>query len=167
MMQNVSHVTLGEAFLLDLSKAESKGLLFAVLENFTAEHYSTNDLLSQIKKVSDFYSVAAYHNKLARIRIDYNAKAVDEISKRLVGLNNFGNDNYKYKEKIVRKLNLLINNLPTLEDLIYITMASYVDRGYGAVADFKTELAAHISDNISKEKLSIECSETECRADFL
>ena len=113
MLQDIKQSTLGEAFLLNIQKAESKGLLFAVLEDTVATYYPQNNLPVQLKKVSDFNSVATYQSKLARIRIEYNAKAVKEIQDRLVGLNNLGNDNYKYKEKIVRKLNLLRNNRPT------------------------------------------------------
>lgn len=165
MLQDIKQSTLGEAFLLNIQKAESKGLLFAVLEDTVATYYPQNNLPVQLKKVSDFNSVATYQSKLARIRIEYNAKAVKEIQDRLVGLNNLGNDNYKYKEKIVRKLNLLINNRPTLDELIYITMASYIDRGYGSVEDFKKEISEHIKDNSSKngqEKLSIKCHEDVC-----
>ena len=45
----------------------------------------------------------------------------------------------KYKDKVVRKLNLLVNNRPTLDEIIYITMNSYVERGYGSVESFKKE----------------------------
>ena len=168
MSQNITKLTLGEAFLLELNKSESKGLMFLALENFVAAHYPRNNLTKQINRVSDFYSVAAYQSKLARIRIEYNARAVREIEARLVGLNNFGNDNYKYKEKIVRKLNLLINNLPTLDDIIYIAMATYVDRNYGSVYDFKEELIAHISENradLGTEKLSVRCDDNVCHAE--
>ncbi len=163
MLQNVVQLTLGEAFLLELNKAESKGLIFAALEDFVAAHYSPKNLSSYIKKLSDFYSVAAYQSKLARIRIEYNAKAVKEISERLVGLNNFGQDNYKYKEKIVRKLNLLINNLPTLDELIYIAMAFYVDHGYGSIEDFKQQIDAHIRDVSQSDKLSVSCRDNVCQ----
>ena len=165
MLQNVSKSTLGEAFLLELNKAESKGLMFLALEDFVAAHYPQKNLSREIGRVSDFYSVAAYQSKLARIRIEYNANAMREISNRLIGLNNFGNDNYKYKNKIVRKLNLLIKNLPTLDELIYITIAAYVERNYGSVYDFKEEIIAHIRANRSElgvEKLSVRCDENVC-----
>ena len=166
MTQDNTQITLGESFLLELQNAESKGLMFAALENIVAKHYPKNNLLTNIEKVSDFYSVAAYQSKLARVLIDYNARAVKEIRTRLVGLNNFGEDNYKYKEKIVRKLNLLINNRPTLDELIYITMSSYVDRGYGSVENFKSEISSHIKENTSEKgrtKLEILCKENVCR----
>lgn len=165
MAKDNAQVTLGEKFLHELQNAESKGLMFAALEKIVAEHYPRNNLMTGVEKVSNFYSVAAYQSKLARVRIEYNAKAVKEISNRLVGLNNFGEDNYKYKEKIVRKLNLLVNNRPTLDELIYITMTSYVDRGYGSVESFKKEIASHINENTPKAgqtKLAIECQESVC-----
>ena len=166
MSQNGTQKTFGETFLLDLQKAESRGLMFAALENIVAVHYPQYNLLVQINKVSDFNSVAAYQSKLARIRIEYNAKAVNEIRNRLVGLTNFGEDNYKYKDKVVRKLNLLVNNRPTLDEIIYITMNSYVERGYGSVESFKKEIAEHIKENSpqkGEEKLSIHCAEEVCR----
>ncbi|MBP5399812.1 MAG: hypothetical protein J6Y53_05305 [Alphaproteobacteria bacterium] len=166
MMQNNPQITLGESFLLQLQEAESKGLMFAALEKIVATYYPQNDLLKSVEKLSDFYSVASYQSKLARIRIEYNARAVKEISSRIVGLNNFGQDNYKYKDKIVRKLNLLINNRPTLDEMIYITMASYVDRGYGSIESFKKEIADHIRENMSasgQTKLEIQCQEDVCQ----
>lgn len=147
MTGEVTKKTFGESFLLDLQTAESRGLLFAVLEKAAARVYPQYDLEIQLKKLSDFDSVAAYQDKLARVRIEYNAKAVRDIHHRLVGLTNFGEDNYKYKEKIIRKLNLLITNYPTLDEILYITMASYIARGYGKAEQFKKELAAHIRDN--------------------
>ncbi len=166
MLQDVTPKTLGETFLLDLQKAESRGLMFATLENIVAAYYPQHNLMVQVKKLSDFNSVAAYQSKLARVRIEYNAKAVNEIKERLVGLNNIGEDNYKYKEKVVRKLNLLVNNRPSLDDIIYLTMNAYVERGYGSVEDFKKEISEHIEKNTSKngsEKLSIHCQEDVCR----
>lgn len=166
MLQDVTPKTLGETFLLDLQKAESRGLMFAALENIVSAYYPQHSLMVQIKKVSDFNSVAAYQSKLARIRIEYNAKAVREIQERLVGLNNFGEDNYKYKDKVVRKLNLLVNNRPTLDEIIYLTMNAYVERGYGSVEDFKREISEHIKANAPQnggEKLSIHCEEEVCR----
>ncbi len=166
MEQTNPQMTLGENFLHQLQEAESKGLMFAALEKIVAKYYPQNNLLKSIDKLSDFYSVAAYQSKLARIRIEYNARAVKEISSRIVGLNNFGRDNYKYKDKIVRKLNLLMNNRPTLDEMIYITMTSYVDRGYGSVENFKKEITSHIKENMpvdGKSKLEIHCNEDVCR----
>lgn len=165
MAENNIQMTLGESFLLQLQEAESKGLMFAALEKIVAAHYPKNDLLKNVDKLSNFYSVAAYQSKLARIRIEYNAHAVREISNRIVGLNNIGPDNYKYKEKIVRKLNLLINNRPTLDELIYIAMASYVDRGYGSVESFKQEIASYIQEDAeanNARKLEIHCQGDVC-----
>lgn len=165
MLQDAVQKTLGETFLLELKRAESRGLMFAALENVVAAHYPQYDLISQISKMSDFNSVATYQSKLARIRIEYNAKAVAEIRERLVGLNNFGQDNYKYKEKIVRKLNLLTNNNPTIDEIIYLTMNAYIERGYGSVEDFKRDICEHARSNASdggNEKLSIKCTDDVC-----
>ncbi len=82
--------TFGETFLLDLQNAGSRGLLFAVLEKAAAKICPQNDLEKQLAKVSDFASVAAYQAKLARIRIEYNARTVRDIHQRLIGLANFG-----------------------------------------------------------------------------
>lgn len=163
-----THNTFGENFLLSLHKAESKGLLFAALEEAVARYYPQYNLLVQLSKLSNFDSVAKYHDKLARVRIEYNAKTVHELRQRLIGLNNIGGeDNYRYKEKMVRKLNLLINNHPTLEDVIYIAAAAYCGRGYGSVERFKTELAEHYRENkgdiSGAEMLGITCENEECR----
>ncbi len=139
--------TFGEGFLLAVEKSQNQQKLFAVLEDAVSQFYPQYDLSAQLVRLSDFESVAIYQNKLARIRIDYNAKAVREIYQRLIGLKNFGNDNYKYKEKIIRKLNLLINNYPTIDEIIYIVMAAYVMCGYGNVKKFKKELCAYINEN--------------------
>ena len=77
-----------------------------------------------------------------------------------------GEDNYKYKEKIIRKLNLLINNHPALDEIVYIAMASYIARGYGNAEKFKRELKEHMKDNrpadgVSK-MLPISCEADVC-----
>ncbi len=147
MTSEVVKKTFGENFLLDLQKAESKGLLFAVLEDTVMRFYPQEKLEVLLGKVSDFDSVTLYQDKLARVRIEYNAKAVRDMHQRLVGLTNFGEDNYKYKEKIIRKLNLLINNHPRSDEIVYMTMASYIIRGYGNAEKFKQELKEHMKDN--------------------
>ena len=141
--------TFGENFLLELQKAESRGLLFAVVEDTAARFYPQYNLEVQLGKLSDFDSVA-----------------VRDIHQRLVGLTNFGEDNYKYKEKIIRKLNLLINNHPALDEIVYIAMASYIARGYGNAEKFKRELKEHMKDNrpadgVSK-MLPISCEADVC-----
>ncbi len=151
--------TFGETFLLDLQNAGSRGLLFAVLEKAAAKICPQNDLEKQLAKVSDFASVAAYQDKLARIRIEYNARTVRDIHQRLIGLANFGEDNYKYKEKMIRKLNLLIHNHPTIDDLIYITMTAYISRSFGNAEDFKNQLKEHIRDNRAPTQNGTACAE--------
>lgn len=146
MLHDVMQKTLGEFFLIDLEKAESKGLMFETLKNIASSYYPKTNLMSVLDRISDFDAVAKYHGKLARLRIDYNAKAVNEIQTRLVGLNNFGEDNYKYKDKIIRKLNLLINSHPTIEETLYIAMSIYMERGWGRADVFKRELAQYFQE---------------------
>ena len=129
----------GEAFLTELQQATSRGVLFAITENYVKSLYPQSDLLKLLNRMSDFDAVVIYQAKLARVRVEYNMKAIREIHQRLVGLKNFGEDNYKYKEKIIRKLNLLINNHPPAEDMLYMAMASYVEHGFGNVKDFKSD----------------------------
>jgi len=148
MNNDVAHKTFGENFLLGLHNTESKGVLFALLEETIARHYPRYNLLEKLEAISDFDSVAAYQAKLAKLKIEYNAKLVNELRRRLIGLNNLGNgDRTRNKEKTVRKLNLLINHYPTLEDIIYITVATYINRGYGNTEKFKKELAEHYAHN--------------------
>ena len=63
--------TFGENFLLELQKAESRGLLFAVVEDTAARFYPQYNLEVQLGKLSDFDSVAVYQDKLARVRISF------------------------------------------------------------------------------------------------
>lgn len=159
MQETLVQRTLGEDFLLSLQNAESKGVLLANLEDITSTCYPRNNLVSQVKKLSDFESVAKYQAKLARLRIEYNARAVKDLQSRLIGLNNFGNDNYKYKDKVVRKLNLLINNNPTLDDMIYLAMSEFVSKGWGSVADFKNELETRSKEKVPVAKCTKFCGE--------
>lgn len=165
MLKDSVQKTLGEEFILNLQSTESDGLMFAALEDMVAVNYPQSDLIPQVKKLSDFESVVKWQGKLARVRIEQNAKAVREIGSRLIGLNNFGKDNYKYKDKIVRKLNLLVNNRPTLDEMIYITMASYIERGWGSVEDFKSGLEKHVKENApirGCDKLPVRCVSDVC-----
>ncbi len=155
MLHDTMQKTLGEFFLVDLQNAESGGLMFETLKNITSTYYPQSNLISVLDHISDFDAVAKYQGKLARVRIDYNAKAVNEIRTRLIGLNNFGEDNYKYKDKIVRKLNLLLNNRPTLDEMIYIAMSAYIERGWGKASDFKREFTNYIQETGSVENCDI------------
>ena len=158
MADEKSKSTFGERFLLDVQNAESKGLLFAVLAEAASRFYARESLSKQLQRVSSFDSVAVYQSKLAKVRIEYNARAVKEIHGRLVGLNNFGEDNYKYKEKIIRKLNLLINNYPTLDEIIYIAMAEYIARGFGNAESFKHGLEERLREDASGKNEPEACS---------
>ena len=144
MTDTNAHKTFGEIFILDLQNAETKGLMFSVLVEAVSSYYPKYNLLIQVKKVSDFNSVATYQGKLARIKIEYNAKAAKEIHSSLVGLKNFGEDDYKHKERLIRKLNLLLNNNPTIDEVIYITISIYIAKGHGSAEKFKKELAEHL-----------------------
>lgn len=156
MLHDVIQKTLGEFFLIDLQNAESKGLIFETLKDITSSYYPQTNLISVLDHISDFDAVAKYQGKLAKLRIDYNAKAVNDIQTRLVGLNNFGEDNYKYKDKIVRKLNLLINSRPTLEETIYIAMSIYIEHGWGKADDFKRELGEYFQETEAVENSGAE-----------
>jgi hypothetical protein len=148
MLDNSFQQTFGEKYLERIEKTETKGQIFAVLEDAAASRYPEYNLYNQAKNISDFNSVSAYQDKLARVRIEYNSKAVKNIHERLRGLANFGEDNYKYKEKMIRKLNLLINNYPTIDDIVYIAMSAYINKGYGSCKKFKKELRQHIKDGL-------------------
>lgn len=159
MQENVMQKTIGEDFLLSLQNAENVTALLTVLKNFITTFYSHKNLISQVGKLSDFESVVKYQSKLARLRIEYNARAAEDFQSRLVGLNNFGNDNYKYKDKVVRKLNLLINNRPSLDDTIYLTMNAYICNGWGSVDDFKEELKKQYTEEIVLSNDSLKTTE--------
>ena len=158
MQETFVQRTLGENFLLSLQKAESKGELLANLKNAVLTCYPKSDLVFQVNKLSDFESVAQCQSKFAKARIMYNAKVVRELQSRLVGLRHFGNDNYKYDNKATRKLNLLINNCPTLDDMIYLAMDEYVRRGWGKVSDFKddVEKGEHSKNTVARSQPKIE-----------
>ena len=146
--------TLGENFLLELQQAATKGLLFAATKSYVKRLYPQSDILKVFARVSDFDAVVTYQAKLAIVRLEYNVRAIKEIHQRLVGLKNFGEDNYKYKEKIIRKLNLLINNHPSADDMVYMAMTAYIERGFGSAKDFKQEYKKWMSDEPHSEKLS-------------
>lgn len=140
------YTTFGEGFVFGVEKTETKGLLFAFLEDTVRKNYPQYKLADWVDRVSDFDSVAVYHSKLARIRIDYNAKAVQDIQQQLIALNNhLCEEDHKNKEKIVRKLNLLTNNYPSIDEVVYISMVVYISREYGCVKDFKNELKKYLS----------------------
>lgn len=146
--------TVGEKFLLELQQAPTKGLLFAVMEKYVGSLYPQNDILKVFARVSDFDAVVIYQAKLAVVRLEYNVRAIKEIHQRLLGLKNFGEDNYKYKEKIIRKLNLLINNHPSADDMVYMAMTAFIEHGFGSAKDFKQEYQKWMTDETNLDTVS-------------
>ncbi len=145
----------GEKFLLELQQAPTKGLLFAVVEKYVGSLYPQNDILKVFARVSDFDAVVTYQAKLAIVRLEYNVHTIKEIHQRLIGLKNFGEDNYKYKEKIIRKLNLLINNHPSVDDMVYMAMSVFIEHGFGSVKDFKQEYQKWMTGMPNLDKVSV------------
>ena len=154
-MAEESKKVLGERFLLELQQASTKGLLFAATKSYVKRLYPQNDILKVFVRVSDFDAVVTYQAKLAKVRLEYNVRAIKEIHQRLLGLKNFGEDNYKYKEKIIRKLNLLINNHPSVDDMIYMAMAAYIEHGFGSAKDFKQEYKKWMTDEPQFGEVSV------------
>lgn len=140
--------TFGEEFILQVENCETKGMMFMVLYNAVSQNYPQHNLSKYMQRISEFNSVATYQNKLARIRVAYNARAINEIQDKLINANNSGNENYKNKDKMVRKLNLLIHNNPTLDEIIYICMSAYIAKGLGTAKNFKIEIKKHLKSNI-------------------
>lgn len=143
-MSSIFQTTLGEELLTKLQKAESGGQIFAILGEKTTEIYPEQSLYCYLDQLTNFDSVAIYQSKLTKIRIEYNATAIKELHQRLVGLKSVGEDNHKYKEKMIKKLNLLLNNHPSLDEMIFLAMAEYIGRGYGSVEKFKKELRTYL-----------------------
>ena len=79
----------GETFLLTCKMPAAEGCCLPFLEKAAAKICPQNDLVKQLAKVSDFASVAAYQDKLARIRIEYNARTNRDIHQRLIGWGKF------------------------------------------------------------------------------
>ena len=141
MSDRVIPKTFGEKFILGIESSEVKGLLFESLEDTLKKHYPQHDITKHLVKLSDFNSVVTYQAKLAVIRIMYNANTIREIEDKIVALADGRNE---HKERMIKKLNLLINNNPGIDDLIYICMSAYIIKGYGSAKTFKTEFGRFV-----------------------
>lgn len=144
-MLALSKETTGEKFLNQVTEVGvHKGSLFALLHETLQTFYPNLHSGTIINQVKNFDALVNYDASVAKFQIKRNAenirKTIDEINKIKV----LGKDNFKYKNMMIKKLNVLAGVKPDAKALADIVAAEFIARGYGNVNSFKCEFTHYI-----------------------
>lgn len=144
-MLALSKETTGEQFLNQVTEANAnKGSLFSLLHETLQTFYPNLRSGMVINQVKNFDALVNYDASVAKFQIKRNAenirKTLDEINKIKV----LGEDNFKYKNMMIKKLNALAGVKPDAKALADIVAAEFIARGYGNVNSFKCEFTNYV-----------------------
>ena len=138
--------TIGEIFLRELKNAKkSKGNLFSLLhETIQKEHPSEEEILNTLNKIKDVNEAVIYDASLARFQIERNGRSIRKTMDEIRGMKVIGQDNFKYKMLMIRKLNVLAAMTPEILTYIVLTAEAFIRCGYGNAKKFKKDFGDYI-----------------------
>lgn len=144
-MVTLSKQTFGEDFLQKIDDAgKTKGSLFALLHETLQNEYPNIQMGSVISQIKNFDALVNYDASVAKFQIKRHAenltKTMDDIKKIKV----LGKDNFKYKEMMIKKLNVLAAIKPDAKALADLIAAEFIAKGYGNISSFKCEFTNYI-----------------------
>ncbi|MBQ8465800.1 MAG: hypothetical protein IJ545_07320 [Alphaproteobacteria bacterium] len=141
----LSKQTSGEDFLKEVSEAgTNKGALFALLyETLQTEHPKLH-LSTIINQLKNFDALVNYDASVAKFQIKRNAENIAKTIDEIKNIKVLGKDNFKYKDMMIRKLNILASIKPDAKSLADIIAAEYIARGYGNIGSFKCEFMHYV-----------------------
>lgn len=145
-MLTLQKETNGEIFLKDLKVArKSKGCLFSMLyETLKKEHPSEEALLQEIAKVKDVNEAVIYDASLARFQIERNGRNIRKTMEEIRNLKVIGQDNFKYKMLMIKKLNVLASINPDILTYMNLAAETFIRFGYGNAKKFKKDFGEYI-----------------------
>lgn len=144
-MLALSKKTSGERFLQQVAEAgENKGSLFALLYETLQNEYPNMHISSVIGQIKNFDALVNYDASVAKFQIKRNAENINKTLQDIKQIKVLGEDNFKYKGLMIKKLNALSAVKPDAKALADIIAAEFIARGYGNINSFKCEFTHYI-----------------------
>lgn len=153
--------TQGEIFLKKIDEAKNnKGHIFSLLLETLQNEYPQTETVSIINKLKNFDALVNYDACLARFQITRNGDNIRKTMAEISTIKVLGDDNFKYKQLMIKKLNALAAIVPAAKSYADLAAAAYIAQGFGDVNSFKHEFTNYVHNlhNIS----TIGCWDTEC-----
>lgn len=156
----LSKQTSGEDFLKQVTEAGAhKGSLFALLHETLRTEYPKLHLSTVINQLKNFDALVNYDASLAKFQIKRNAENIAKTLEEIKNIKVLGKDNFKYKEMMIKKLNVLAAIKPEAKSLADIVAAEYIAQGHGNIGSFKCEFMHYVH---SLHKVSTLAEEDAC-----
>ena len=152
--------TKGEIFIKKIEKAKSnKGHIFSLLLDTLQNEYPQAEAVSIVNKVKNFVN---YDASLAKFQIARNGDNVRKTMEDISSMKVLGKDNFKYKQLMIKKLNVLASINPDAKTYADIAAAAFIAQGFGDITVFKREFTNYVHNlhNVS----TVGCWDTECLA---
>lgn len=152
--------TIGEIFLRKLKNTrKSKGSLFSLLyETIQKEHPSEEEILNTLNKIKDVNEAVIYDASLARFQIERNGRNIRKTIDEIRSMKVIGQDNFKYKMLMIRKLNVLAAMTPEILTYVVLVAEAFIRSGYGNAKKFKKDFGDYIKNlhQVTPDNLYVE-----------
>ena len=155
--------TKGEIFIKKIEKAKSnKGHIFSLLLDTLQNEYPQAEAVSIVNKVKNFDALVNYDASLAKFQIARNGDNVRKTMEDISSMKVLGKDNFKYKQLMIKKLNVLASINPDAKTYADIAAAAFIAQGFGDITVFKREFTNYVHNlhNVS----TVGCWDTDCLA---
>lgn len=137
--------TKGEIFLKEVDKAKTnKGKIFSLLLETLQNEYPQAEAGIIVNKVKNFNALVNYDASLARFQIERNGEHIRRTMADISGIKVLGKDNFKYKQMMIKKLNVLASIRPDAKSYADLSCAAYIAQGFGDVSAFKREFINYV-----------------------
>ena len=124
--------------------------------------YPQAEAVSIVNKVKNFDALVNYDASLAKFQIARNGDNVRKTMEDISSMKVLGKDNFKYKQLMIKKLNVLASINPDAKTYADIAAAAFIAQGFGDITVFKREFTNYVHNlhNVS----TVGCWDTECLA---
>ena len=121
--------TKGEIFIKKIEKPKSnKGHIFSLLLDTLQNEYPQAEAVSIVNKVKNFDALVNYDASLAKFQIARNGDNVRKTMEDISSMKVLGKDNFKYKQLMIKKLNVLASINPDAKTYADIAAAALLLR---------------------------------------
>ncbi len=155
--------TKGEIFIKQIEKAKTnKGRIFSLLLETLQNEYPQAEAVTIVNKIKNFDALVNYDASLAKFQITRNGDNIRKTMEDISSMKVLGKDNFKYKQLMIKKLNVLASIHPDAKTYADIAAAAFIAQGFGDVKVFKREFTNYVHNlhNVS----TVGCWDTECLA---
>ena len=155
--------TKGEFFIKAIEEAKNnKGHIFSLLLETLQNEYPQAEAVTIVNKVKNFDALVNYDASLAKFQIGRNGDNIRKTMEDISSTEVLGEDNFKYKQLMIKKLNVLASINPDAKTYADLAAAAYISQGFGDAKLFKREFTNYVHNlhNIS----TVGCWDTACLA---